>query len=45
MFGNRVVRNGDAAGEHGFSMRQVGTSADHWAEHFVQWLRGVEIAP
>ncbi|WP_020654718.1 alpha/beta hydrolase [Massilia niastensis] len=28
-----------AAGEHGFSMRKVGTSADHWGEHFVQWMK------
>jgi acetyl esterase/lipase len=28
-----------AAGEHGFGMRQVGTSADNWNEHFVQWLK------
>jgi acetyl esterase/lipase len=34
-----------AAGEHGFSMRNVGTSADHWQEHFVQWLKGTKLAP
>ncbi|RZT09296.1 Acetyl esterase/lipase [Duganella sp. CF402] len=27
-----------AAGEHGFGMRKVGTSADNWNQHFVQWL-------
>jgi acetyl esterase/lipase len=34
-----------AAGEHGFGMRKVGTSADNWNEHFVQWLRSVRLAP
>lgn len=34
-----------AAGEHGFGMRKVGTSADNWSEHFVQWLRGVKLVP
>jgi acetyl esterase/lipase len=34
-----------SAGEHGFSMRPVGTSADHWTEHFVQWLHGVKMVP
>jgi acetyl esterase/lipase len=34
-----------AAGEHGFGMRKVGTSADNWNEHFVQWLQGVKLAP
>jgi acetyl esterase/lipase len=34
-----------AAGEHGFGMRKVGTSADNWSEHFVQWLQGVKLAP
>lgn len=32
-----------SAGEHGFSMRNVGTSADHWNEHFVQWLKSGKI--
>ncbi|MBB3225364.1 alpha/beta hydrolase [Pseudoduganella umbonata] len=34
-----------SAGEHGFSMRNVGTSADHWNEHFVQWLKSRKIVP
>lgn len=34
-----------AAGEHGFGMRKVGTTADHWAEHFVQWLRASRLIP
>ncbi|MYM25400.1 alpha/beta hydrolase fold domain-containing protein [Duganella sp. FT135W] len=34
-----------AAGEHGFGMRKVGTSADNWNEHFVQWLKGVKLVP
>lgn len=32
-----------AAGEHGFGMRRVGTSADNWSEHFVQWLKGTSL--
>jgi acetyl esterase/lipase len=34
-----------AAGEHGFGMRGVGTSADHWNEHFVQWLKASRMMP
>jgi acetyl esterase/lipase len=34
-----------AAGEHGFGMRGVGTSADHWNEHFVQWLKASHLIP
>jgi acetyl esterase/lipase len=34
-----------AAGEHGFGMRKVGTSADNWSSHFVQWLKGVKLVP
>lgn len=34
-----------AAGEHGFGMRKVGTSADNWSEHFVQWLQGIKLVP
>ena len=34
-----------SAGEHGFSIRSVGTSADHWNEHFVQWLKSRKIIP
>lgn len=34
-----------AAGEHGFSMRKVGTSADNWGEHYVQWMKGRRLIP
>jgi acetyl esterase/lipase len=34
-----------AAGEHGFGMRKVGTSADNWSQHFVQWLKGIKLVP
>ncbi|WP_020655606.1 alpha/beta hydrolase [Massilia niastensis] len=34
-----------AAGEHGFGMRGVPTSADHWPEHFVQWLKASHLMP
>ncbi|GGX77185.1 alpha/beta hydrolase fold domain-containing protein [Massilia dura] len=34
-----------AAGEHGFGMRGTGTSADHWNEHFVQWLKAARLMP
>lgn len=34
-----------AAGDHGFGMRGVGTSADHWNEHFLQWLKASGLMP
>jgi acetyl esterase/lipase len=34
-----------AAGDHGFGMRKTGTSADHWIEHFVQWLQASKLVP
>jgi acetyl esterase/lipase len=34
-----------AAGEHGFGMRTVGTSADNWSAHFLQWLKASRLVP
>ena len=34
-----------AAGEHGFGMRKVGTTADNWIEHFTQWLKATKMIP
>lgn len=28
------------AGDHGFGMRQLGTTSDHWIEEFYWWLQG-----
>jgi acetyl esterase/lipase len=28
-----------AGGSHGFGMRKTGTSADHWIEDYVVWLK------
>jgi acetyl esterase/lipase len=34
-----------AAGEHGFGMRTMGTSADNWSTHFVQWMKASRLMP
>lgn len=34
-----------AAGEHGFGMRKMGTSADNWSEHFLQWMKSGRLVP
>lgn len=34
-----------AAGDHGFGMRNTGTSADNWLEHFTQWMRASKLLP
>ena len=33
------------AGDHGFGMRNTGTSADNWSEHFTQWMRASKLLP
>lgn len=34
-----------AAGDHGFGMRRMGTTSDHWIEHFVQWMQASKLVP
>jgi acetyl esterase/lipase len=34
-----------AAGDHGFGMRRMGTTSDHWIEHFVQWMDASKLLP
>ena len=34
-----------AAGDHGFGMRRMGTTSDHWIEHFVQWMQASKLLP
>jgi acetyl esterase/lipase len=34
-----------AAGDHGFGMRRMGTTSDHWIEHFEQWMQASKLLP
>lgn len=34
-----------AAGDHGFGMRHMGTTSDHWIEQFVQWMQASRLLP